>query len=217
LLFTCYQLPDRSTDVFSIFVTLKIRMWNTLPKLSLGSVFIRLKCLHLTGSAVGLWLWARVHTTYGSYKTFRRVNTHSGWHLNRSDREDGVRVSGVIWQHLLCRRRRTRGAWGTHAAAQVHCAEYPCNSGANTLAVVRGLSTMPWRNMGEWRYRHALFHFATTSRWMRVVSSTPLPLYPRATPCLFNRLLGGPHIRYGCCGEKENLALPRIELLPSMP
>jgi hypothetical protein len=50
-----------------------------------GQIFPRVKCSQLTGSAVDLWLRVCVHSTYGSYKSFRRVNTHSGWHLTRSD------------------------------------------------------------------------------------------------------------------------------------
>jgi hypothetical protein len=65
---------------------------------------------------------------------------------------------------------------------------------------------MPWRRMGEWRYSSTFLYHGT--RWWRLVSLTPLPLYSRYQ---FARRLTGPQSRYGRWRNEEILALQRIK------
>jgi hypothetical protein len=60
--------------------------------------------------------------------------------------------------------------------------------------------------MGEWRYSSNFLDLG--SRYRRVVSFTPLPLY---TPEKEAQTLSGR------CGEKKNLKLAGVELRPSSP
>jgi hypothetical protein len=55
--------------------------------------------------------------------------------------------------------------------------------------------------MGEWRYRSTILDLDI--RWRRVVSFTPLPLYPKGTSSRYplDRRLLGPQSRAGCCGK----------------
>jgi hypothetical protein len=71
--------------------------------------------------------------------------------------------------------------------------------------------------MGEWRYSSNFLDLGT--RWRRVVSFTPLPLYPRGKRLRYplDRRLGRPQSRSGRCGEEKKLALPAIEPEPSSP
>jgi hypothetical protein len=68
---------------------------------------------------------------------------------------------------------------------------------------------MPCRHMGEWRYSSNILDLGT--RWRRVVSFTPRPLYPRgkSRQYLLDRRLGGSQSRSGRCGEEKNLAPAR--------
>jgi hypothetical protein len=67
------------------------------------------------------------------------------------------------------------------------------------VVVLNYLSTLPWRHMGEWRYRSTFLDLG--ARWRWVVS---FPRYP------LNRRLGGPRSRSGPCGEENNFALPGV-------
>jgi hypothetical protein len=71
--------------------------------------------------------------------------------------------------------------------------------------------------MGKWRYSSSFLDLGT--RWRRVVSFTPLPLYPRKKSPRYplDRRLGGLQSRSGRCGEEKNLALQGIEPEPSSP
>jgi hypothetical protein len=72
-------------------------------------------------------------------------------------------------------------------------------------------STTPRRHIGEWSYSSTILDFG--SRWKKVVSFTPLLLYPRRKSLRypFDKRLGGPQSRSGRRGEEKNLALLGIE------
>jgi hypothetical protein len=63
------------------------------------------------------------------------------------------------------------------------------------------LSNMPWRRMGEWRYRSTILHLG--NGWVWVVSLTPRPLYCRGKSPRYplDRRLGVTQSRSVCCGE----------------
>jgi hypothetical protein len=65
---------------------------------------------------------------------------------------------------------------------------------------------MPWTRMDEWRYSSTILDLGT--RWRRVVSFTPRPLYPRGNRPRYPlyRRLGGPQSRSERHGEEKNLA-----------
>jgi hypothetical protein len=60
--------------------------------------------------------------------------------------------------------------------------------------------------MEEWRYSFTILDLGT--RWGRVVSFTPRPLYPRGKSPRYpsDRRLGGPQSRSGRYGEDKNFA-----------
>jgi hypothetical protein len=71
---------------------------------------------------------------------------------------------------------------------------------------------MPWRRMGEWRYRSTILDLDTRWRW--VVSFTSVgnrPWYP------LDRGLGEPHSRSGLRGESEYLTPPGIRTQAFQP
>jgi hypothetical protein len=69
--------------------------------------------------------------------------------------------------------------------------------------------------MGEWTYSSVILDLG--SRWWRVVSFMPLPLYPQGKipRYLLERRLVGLQNQSGRCGEEKHLAMPGIELGPS--
>jgi hypothetical protein len=69
------------------------------------------------------------------------------------------------------------------------------------------LSSMPWRNKGEWRYNSTIL--ALCNKWRWGISFTPRPLYPRGNFPRYsmNGRLGGPQNRSGPHGEEKILPL----------
>jgi hypothetical protein len=84
-----------------------------------------------------------------------------------------------------------------------------CNGEAKVVPVLFLLSTTPWRRIeGVEVWLHTFFDLGT--RWRRVVSFTPRPLYPQGkSPWypLYKRL-GGPQSRSGRSDEEKNSQLP---------
>jgi hypothetical protein len=66
---------------------------------------------------------------------------------------------------------------------------------------------MPWRCMGEWKYRSIIFYHGI--KWRRVVGFTPLPLYPllpgKCSRYPLVRHLRGPQTWSGLCGVQKYL------------
>jgi hypothetical protein len=75
---------------------------------------------------------------------------------------------------------------------------------------------MPWRGMEEWKYSRSILNLGNRRR--RMVSCTPLPLYPRGNThrCPLNEELDGPQNRCGLYGEEKNFC-PCRELNPGRP
>jgi hypothetical protein len=83
------------------------------------------------------------------------------------------------------------------------------------VLVFNYLSTIPWRHMRVWRYPSTIIDLGT--RWKRMISFTPRPLYPHGNRLQYpqNRRLGELQDRCGRCGEVKNFAPPEIEPWPS--
>jgi hypothetical protein len=70
---------------------------------------------------------------------------------------------------------------------------------------------MPWRRIGEWKYRYTFLNHGTRRGW--VVSFTLLPLYPREyiPRYPFYSRLDGPQNRSGRYREEKIMSLAGIE------
>jgi hypothetical protein len=71
---------------------------------------------------------------------------------------------------------------------------------------------MSWRRMGEWRYISIFLDLGT--RWVWVVSFTPLPLYPPGVTAFSTHCIGG---WVGSWVGLDVLSLPGSESGPSSP